>query len=464
MNTNTGPSINSNLADDNEQNLNLEEKKIDITDHASSAAKSLKSELSQSGFETVVFRQEYPENPNTTLVQQTLVYSSILGFLLGIQYIMIGVQFVRIYQNSILDFSGIVLGLFVVALMKFILEFVYCFIIKIQTDMHLTSMFNWISYMGIYGSIYGLLAGYLSPAHFINGIAFSFGFKVFVVQASQQTKNSISSLTSIFFEYSPILLICLKVVYPNIWYSWSFAFFVYTFFYYSLIIFCVFLTWAFLVMTGLYIGGHPKVIDLKKENLISLDYFWVALSNVTLSLVLIYNFMRKFLENNLIYPVHLETVDVPDEMFQAGVLMIILFVIVVTVLGAANMFFRPQLIRAMTSSAGREVLLKNYHKAVKIGLNHLSGNLLKTGAADENDENKKSDLVTECVICQTKPCTYFFSPCNHLVSCDDCTKSYLESHNYCPLCKETIQKAMKIGKKTEDGSLEVDTVMKIRVI
>ncbi len=66
--------------------------------------------------------------------------------------------------------------------------------------------------------------------------------------------------------------------------------------------------------------------------------------------------------------------------------------------------------------------------------------------AEESSENQQSatSLNLTCAICLESPRNAIFTPCNHLVSCYDCSKRLHACDKECPICRQKINEVIRI--------------------
>lgn len=54
------------------------------------------------------------------------------------------------------------------------------------------------------------------------------------------------------------------------------------------------------------------------------------------------------------------------------------------------------------------------------------------------EEEKKTFVTEECVVCLSEPPAHVFSPCYHCCCCANCANSVVEAKMACPLCRQVI--------------------------
>lgn len=60
-------------------------------------------------------------------------------------------------------------------------------------------------------------------------------------------------------------------------------------------------------------------------------------------------------------------------------------------------------------------------------------------------ELKEKVSSDSCIICMEKPRSHAFVPCGHFASCESCaTASMLQDDNRCPVCRQHIERAMRL--------------------
>ncbi|OMJ74874.1 hypothetical protein SteCoe_26127 [Stentor coeruleus] len=99
--------------------------------------------------------------------------------------------------------------------------------------------------------------------------------------------------------------------------------------------------------------------------------------------------------------------------------------------------------------------LRNLHKSMF--LSKISSTFYKTinqkiqpqesEEEEEKGKNKSISSIKDCLICYSNECDSVLIPCGHGGICNDCSIKLLESGKDCHICRNSIEKVLKINKK-----------------
>jgi hypothetical protein len=94
----------------------------------------------------------------------------------------------------------------------------------------------------------------------------------------------------------------------------------------------------------------------------------------------------------------------------------------------------------INGSSNQNIILSNNIEKDKKEKNVDQQSLENENKDNENDENKKDNDETKCVVCIDKKKNILIIGCNHCCLCESCVKNI----KTCPLCRQKIEKTMKI--------------------
>lgn len=60
------------------------------------------------------------------------------------------------------------------------------------------------------------------------------------------------------------------------------------------------------------------------------------------------------------------------------------------------------------------------------------------------EEEKKNDVLGQCVVCLEEARTHVFVPCGHICVCKDCCHKVMKKNKKCPMCKQTATMVMEV--------------------
>lgn len=466
--------VNSNIVIDSNKNQNQTPNPDEIIpkDNSNNGIIEINLEksltTSHSGDEEIIYEHDYPETNQVIVTRILLNYSSLIVILWTIEYFAVGITFIHIWNSKIPDFSPIFLLFFICTTLKITAEVYFSFVNHINSLVHLKSIIDSIANLLVYHAFYLYLVGFYSNSffvlHLVLNICLQFIKMLIFYKSHQSFINYVFSIA----ESTTFLLIALKLSFPNFEFSWSLGLIMYTCLYYALIYSSSAFTFLFVLLTILYIFGAANLRDLEKSIIAMALGFWLFVLLFSSTFCLSYIGIRILLEKRMIFPDPQRKIEIPYEIFQAGVFMIVFGFIISTLVLIVNLFFKTYILRKASNSTGKQILLKRYFEKFNLKMKHISGNFFKKNSRNENEnEGKKTDFVQtldECVICQANQSAYLLSPCNHCVFCHECVRSYLELQSICPMCKTEIVRARKIRFSNETGQFQIDSAYKLRTL
>lgn len=422
------------------------------------------SEQTASGTEEIVYKSDYPETTQVAVTRILVNYSSFLLALMMAQYFASGFVFLQMFDEQSSDLSPFFFALLISMVLKIGLEVYYSIVNNINSLVHYKSLMDSVANLVVYQAAYGYSSGRYSGSilvlYLVLNICLQF-VKVFLF--ANPLRQNYSSYSFSLFESLTYLLIALKLEFPSAEYSWAVAVTLYTVFYYVFLYSSSAYTFFALLLTILYAFGIRNLREVPKSVIWLFLGGWVLLSTASSIYCFAYLALRKMLESGQLRPGFKEAAVLPNELFTAGFLMLTFSSFGFSAIVIANLFFKTEIIRRASNTAGKLITLKKYNQAFVLALHNVSGNFFKKKDFDPQTDTfvPNSKTLDDCVICQSKASNFLLKPCNHCVLCEDCTINYLEFQSKCPLCKVEIERALRIKIDSAKDAYLVDSSFKV---
>jgi len=420
------------------------------------------TDQSQSGTEEVVYRRDYPETNQVMATRIIINYSSYILVILMVQYVVTGSVFIEMHQQKSADASLVFLSYSILMVLRICLEVYYSAVNTINSLVHYKAIMDAIGNLVVYHAVYCYLIGFYTGSFLVLYLVLNICLQFFKTVLFMGPDQRLPSYTFNLLEAVTYLLICLKIEFPEAEFSWAVALILFTLIYYIFLYLSSAYTFFVVLLSVMYGFGVRNIREVARSTIYIFMGLWLVVLLVSSTYCLGYTGSRTLLEKGAFGVNRGGHFELPKEMLVGGILMIVLGVLGIAGIIAANLFFKTEMIRKASNSTGKEITLKNYHKAIILSLRNISGNFFK--ATNEPPVNAaRNPGLDDCVVCQDKPSNFLLKPCNHCVLCEDCTKNYLEFQSKCPMCKIEIVRALRIRIDTASGGVLTDTAFKVRV-
>ena len=439
---------------------------IDMTAGRDAPEQPIESSFSADGSETVVFKQDVPENAEIDALRNfgrllsgifsgAMIASLIFGYLVLDIYNFKVPSFTKIFwYNSVLLSFRVLLHLLGSALPN-----------KAKEQLRLMS--DSITTLFVTQVFSSYLSGNLPVDNFHTCLYANVGLQFLKIAIFGLEQNAVESVVRV-FESTTALFAGLKLANPTQYSSWGVVLVFYVIIYYI----CIFLLIAcivwLVVLTCVYLLQNANQ-NMKLTFLVYFGFVFFTLVIIGLGFFIVefYYGIYILLNQNAIIPNPGPIASMPEEFYLAGTVLIAVSAVSLVVVAVVNAFFMNMILKQFMPYQGKEISLKTYAAAFVLELKKISGNYFRKNQTTESPaaviKEEISEMpLDECVVCQAMPSSFVLFPCNHCVVCVECAKPFLESQSNCPVCKETIKKCAHIAFDEEKKRYMVDFSYKLK--
>lgn len=423
------------------------------------------SEISGDGLEKVVYQQDYSQTPQVKAAKNYINYLLLSAIIFASEAWIIGLVFRTIYSSKIVDFSYICFFLSITSLIKVTVLYYFASLDHENSVYYFRSIFDSINNALICQAFYFYFIGIYSPSLVLAYVIGSFILHTLkIVIFYKKGLNFLFESISIFQEVM-LLLFTLRLLNPEENSIWTLFLVLSTSIFYSFVYTASALTFFVFVLTIMVVF---RFFMSQEVDYIGIVYFytvWVLTILISTSVCFGMFGLKDIFEGLLFIPFTAISVPIPTHLNISGVLWESLAVFLLLVTAIVHFKLKNPLLRKISNSSAKKILLKTYFVEFSLNLVNISGiffRSIKNSNEEKNIKNSTKDFE-ECVVCQVNMSSYLFSPCNHCVLCESCVGNFLESQDRCPICKSEIKRCLHLSFDQIKGKYMTNKAFKIMI-
>lgn len=398
---------------------------------------------SAEGSERLVYQQEYTQTAHVVSARHFINYHMCWGLVCAAEFGVLGLTMLTVFHTRLPEFSYVFFFFSLGSLMKLVVQTYFSLVDDVHFEAYFRSMFDAAGNALVFHGLHFFLAGVYPPQVLVALALTNLATYAIKLVVFRKTTHNYALEMLMGFEGCLYLVLAVRLGYPTEEFSLVALQILGTSVFYSLVYFVSALSF-FLVLFA--VVTLFRINQLNENECAGLAYLFVVwLVSTAFSAVVCLTLLgaRPLVEQGVIRPYPLPYEGMPLQIESAGYASFIFAGILGLMCLAAQVNIKARILRRISHSNARKITFKRYFKDLRLNLINVSGNFFKRLTKDD-PTTPESKAVDECVVCQTDPASYLFSPCNHCVLCDHCIQSFLEMQDKCPICKKDIRRSVHV--------------------